>query len=290
MLKKISSFSSYEFYIKVKNKLLEEFEHNGDTFVEGRKGSEYEIYFKNNTFQRVLVVFSVDGLSVMDGKPASEKSKGYVIDAWKEVRIPGWRVNDSKVAKFQFQPQGASANSTYVELLLADGFDVDKENQGVIGLMVFEENNKIFYNNSIGISCQNYPYLYDSGSRRISYPDHASYFAGVVGGGVTSGFTTNQMGQMNMSINSATATTLAGALPVLPTFNENGMGTGWGDSKKFETTNTSFDMKDNPSWIAVINYDTIHGLRKKGVIKDKQAQSKAFPNYKSDGCYVPTQR
>ena len=53
-------FSSYEFAVHVNDKANTEYPHQGETYIEGRKGSKYELFFKNNTYEEVLVVFSVE--------------------------------------------------------------------------------------------------------------------------------------------------------------------------------------------------------------------------------------
>lgn len=82
---------------------------------------------------------SVDGLSVMDGKPAGRKSGGYVVGPHQTLDISGWRIDDNTVAEFGFGLQNQSQNKTYVEELKAMGVDVSTKNQGVVGFMVLEE-------------------------------------------------------------------------------------------------------------------------------------------------------
>jgi hypothetical protein len=68
------------------------------------------------------------------------------------------------------------------------------------------------------------------------------------------------------------------------------LGTAWGNEQTFNTVSTHFNKAgSNPNWIAVINYDTIQGLRKRGVPVDdtRKAEAKAFPGHNPDGCYIP---
>src|SRR5882672_1936234 len=97
-----------ELTILVNDKPVFEYPHQGQTFVEGRAGSEYEIEVCNRTPQKVEAIISVDGLSVIDGKPAGYNSQGYLVPSRTSVRIPGWVLNSQKVAKFAFSGMNAS--------------------------------------------------------------------------------------------------------------------------------------------------------------------------------------
>jgi len=115
--------------VLVHGKPIREFPHNGETWVEGRKDSEYSLRVRNNTSKRVEVVMTVDGLSIMDGQPGDFNTRGYAIDAFQTVVIPGWRRSDDNVAKFVF----AAVEESYAEKTGQAG------NIGVIGCAVFEE-------------------------------------------------------------------------------------------------------------------------------------------------------
>ena len=52
--------------------------------------------------RRVEAVVSVDGLDAVDGKPASVGKRGYMIPAFGDVTIDGWRTSLSTVAAFRF--------------------------------------------------------------------------------------------------------------------------------------------------------------------------------------------
>ena len=49
---------------------------DGKRYVVGRKNARYSISVKNNSRARLEVVLSVDGLDVVDGKPASVRKRG----------------------------------------------------------------------------------------------------------------------------------------------------------------------------------------------------------------------
>ena len=284
----LNNTKKYEFSVKIKNKPLIEYETNGDTFIEGRKGSEYELYFKNNSYKRVLVLFSVDGLSVMDGKTASDKSKGYIVEAYKDLTVPGWTINSNKVAKFQFQPQNDHSNTTYVELLQEEGFKVDITNQGILGCMVFEEKyvapKYVYdfppYQYPYPYPYEYYPYQYYPYQRANQFVYNCDTITSSYSGRSSS---CDTIGPMAMNQADSVFNCFREAKP-------QALGTKFGDDAKFETVTKSFEKEENPSWIGILNYDTIQGLRKRGIFVIKSNHAKAFPDYNELGCHIPHKR
>lgn len=122
---------SYEVNILVNGSRCKQYQHNGLTYVEAKKGSEYTIEIKNNTWQRILAVCSVDGLDILNGKPALESNPGYVIDGYSSGKFDGFRVSDSQVAKFLFDYKGSS--------YAASKEDGSERNVGVIGVRIYTE-------------------------------------------------------------------------------------------------------------------------------------------------------
>ena len=121
--------NQYELRILIKGRPVAEYAHtDGYTYVEGRGGSEYELELVNHSYERILMIPSVDGLSVLNGKP--DWSDGYVVNASSSIRVPGWRRDNTKVAAFEF----ADARDSYTSRV-GNG----TSNVGVIGLMVHRE-------------------------------------------------------------------------------------------------------------------------------------------------------
>jgi len=121
--------SNYETQILVNGQPVKEFAHKSKFFIEGRKDTEFEIKIKNNGFKRILAVPTVDGLSVLDGKPADYDSSGYIINGYDAYTIKGWRISNKEVAKFIF----CDKNKSYAAKSKENG------NQGVIGVAIFKE-------------------------------------------------------------------------------------------------------------------------------------------------------
>jgi hypothetical protein len=122
---------SYEVNILVNGSRCKQYSHNGKLFIEAKKGSEYSIEIKNNTWQRILAVCSVDGLDILNGKKAEENGNGYVINGNGSLKADGFRVSNEKVAKFLFDYKGGS--------YAASKEDGSERNVGVIGIRLFTE-------------------------------------------------------------------------------------------------------------------------------------------------------
>lgn len=108
---------------------LPTFEHEGRTYVEGVRGERYKIRVSNPTGERVEAVVSVDGLDVLDGKPAAFERRGYIVPPYGSTRIAGFRRSQDEVAAFRF----SSVRDSYAA---RKGDDRDV---GVIGVALFEE-------------------------------------------------------------------------------------------------------------------------------------------------------
>jgi hypothetical protein len=121
----------YEVNILVNGSRCKQYSHEGKIFIESKEGSEYTIEVKNNTWQRVLTVCSVDGLDILNGKPAKETNSGYVISGYSNGKFDGFRLSDNKVAKFVFDYKNAS--------YAASKKDGSEKNVGVIGVRIFNE-------------------------------------------------------------------------------------------------------------------------------------------------------
>ncbi|MGL4401706.1 MAG: hypothetical protein ACRCXD_17735 [Luteolibacter sp.] len=100
----------------------------GRRFVAGQKDSSYSIVVKNRCKSALEIVASVDGLDVQDGKSASFKKRGYVVEPGKTLEIEGFRTSYSRVAAFKF----SSVSNSYANMRHGN-----TRNVGVIGLAVF---------------------------------------------------------------------------------------------------------------------------------------------------------
>jgi hypothetical protein len=105
-------------------------QHKGKTYLPVAKvGAEYEIRVWNHGPHRIVAIVSVDGLSVMNGQPASESHSGYIVAPYSQIHIKGWRRSLDAVAAFAF----VDREKSYANLTGRP------ENIGVIGLIAIEE-------------------------------------------------------------------------------------------------------------------------------------------------------
>jgi hypothetical protein len=105
------------------------FTQGGRRFVLGDSGERYRIRLVNPTGERVEAVVSVDGLDAVDGRPASLSKRGYIVPAYGDVVVDGWRTSLDTVASFRF----SSVHDSYA------GRTGHPRNVGVIGVAFFRE-------------------------------------------------------------------------------------------------------------------------------------------------------
>jgi hypothetical protein len=104
-------------------------EAGGRALVVGRDGGRYNLLIENRSGGRYEVVASVDGLDVVDGRPADLGKRGYILEPYQTLTIDGFRRSDDQVAAFRF---GAVADS-YAARTSGD------RNVGVVGVALFAE-------------------------------------------------------------------------------------------------------------------------------------------------------
>lgn len=101
----------------------------GRYYVQGNLNERYIIRVTNPTPSRVEAVVSVDGLDVVDGEAGDLAKRGYIVPAYGEVRIEGFRTSLADVATFRF----SSVDGSYA------GRKGKARNVGVIAVAIFEE-------------------------------------------------------------------------------------------------------------------------------------------------------
>ena len=257
------NISGIEVNILVKNRPIKQYYHDNQVFVEGRADSNYEIEVRSFHPTRIEAVISVDGLSVVDAKPAGASSRGYLIAPFGKITIPGWMVDPARAAKFAF----ASRQESYASLM-SDGIP---PNNGVIGVMVFAEKKPVYHD----------------AWRSFSPLRTADRSAGWgIGGYSQSSYSTAKCASAMplMSNTSVTAATTMAA-PSL--------GTAFGDATAFHTTNVAFERGERLTIVSIF-YDNIAGLRARGVPvhrrrKAVERQPVAFPALEAGhgGCPPP---
>jgi len=128
--------SQYSVSVLVNGKPIQELNHQGKVYVEGRKDSEYSIRIHNNDWQRVLAVVTVDGINVITGEPAKDSSDepGYVVPGWGSYNVKGFRKDLETVGGFKF----CRKSKSYCNEVGAPG------NNGVIGVQIYSEKQVVY--------------------------------------------------------------------------------------------------------------------------------------------------
>lgn len=268
--------NGFELSVEVNGRNIPEYGHKGRTYVEGRKFNKYQIRFRNSRAERVLVVPTVDGLSVVDGQPYHENSPGYIVQAYSTLTISGWRTSLSEVRAFEFSDKSGS----YA------GKTVGQQNCGVIGGRVFSERARVQYQD-IHIHHFNWPpptiYTVPNTPYTVWQTPHAyggstgdislkcsSNAAGLAGRSGPEGSAGVYMMQCSLS-NSA------------PDFN---LGTGYGAPIQDNVIQTQFD-KGICLASFEIYYSDRDGLVKDGIQVDKTPELASFPQAFGGFCKLP---
>lgn len=265
-----SSDRNVEAFVLVNGRPVTEVFHNGNTYIEGRKGSEFTLRVKNNTWGRILIVPSVDGLCTLDGEACGVDSKGFVIESQGTLDIPGWTlpleegecadpgVVNKTVGQFIFRGQGApdgSRRQTYAEAMDKGG------NQGVIGFMVFEELTYTFPGGLLKKSFVNPGW--ENGYGGTGNPVFGS--GTVVGNSVGNDTLRSEVRNVNTTLDSYSSE-VKGCADSAKAAPEASLGAGMGREVDFATTSTTFLRKTtHPKDTLVFYYDTIKNLKAKGV-------------------------
>jgi len=302
--------SNLSIEVLVKGRPVREFyHHDGNTYIEGRKNSSFELRIRNDNSNRVLVVPSVDGLSVMDGKKADSKSNGYVINGFSSLTIPGWRLDNEEVAQFFFQGKKGKGYAAQME---------EGGNEGVIGFMFFEEKALTSWTTIIVKEIEKQPYYppypwaepyrwpYDPFKPYwyTTYSNSIESGRGMSSGGTSAGtpditFSSTNAAFKNPGDSSYTFTANAAApgeencsvnvcqsiAPVVE--EEDHVSVGFGEAMDHAVSTTSFDRGDHLETFAIY-YDTRKGLEQRGIeVVNPSPRSAPNPFPGDKGCIPP---
>ncbi|HTA17832.1 MAG TPA: hypothetical protein VK989_00985, partial [Polyangia bacterium] len=99
----------YELQVLVDGVPAPAFFQGAETYVMGELGARYTLRVLNHTGRRIEAVASVDGRDVVDGRAADVRTKrGYLVPAYGQVDIDGWRLTRAQVAAFRFSTVASS--------------------------------------------------------------------------------------------------------------------------------------------------------------------------------------
>jgi len=278
----------YELEILVADKPVTKYSVEKDTYIEGRDKTSYKIKLKNNTNEEAEFVVSVDGLSIIDGKLASETSTGYIVKPYQTSIIDGWMVDHDTAAKFVF----GSKKASYSEAI-GQGTD----NVGVIAIQVFKKKYVIPSVTHVHDYWNYWPKVYPR------YPnDWFNHYSNVYDNISYSGVTTSLTGSVinthsietdyskilnnvslssaaqpfngnaqtiNCSIASSEAIQMQSSFAATSEPEPTSLGTEFGEAIDFKTHTVSFERNSNvPEFVYVLYYGDSKDLKKLGVTLD----------------------
>jgi hypothetical protein len=265
--------NNFEINVIVRDKAIREYSHENKVFVEGRKGSNFELEFINSGHNKVLIVPSVDGLNTLDGTVATIYSKGYIVPSLNKLRIPGWTLDANSIAKFVFSDKNDSYANT--------ASPTKTKNIGVLGFLVFAE--KITYTNHM-----NYYQPWPTPTP-LSYPLTYPLYRNI-------NISTSLYG--NQSINSASATNSANSASTnsasatnsiaTPKVNDEQftLGTGFGTQSTFVTHQIEFIRGDKLAELTIY-YSNKRGLNQRGIDTSRIRTNAELPSAFQTGCTPP---
>jgi hypothetical protein len=260
--------SDYQLEVLVNNKPVKEYVYDSRIFIEGKEDTQYSLRFKNNSWHRVLVVLTIDGLNVITGKPGSVNDRGYIVNPYSSEIIDGWRISDKEVAKFFF----STPNKVYASK------KGKQHNIGVIGCAVFEEKDHSFtmINNLLPlISGALMPVLW-----KPCLYDNVN----------TTWDNNNITNEEQTSCRSPQNNDISSSCFSMQEVASQDIGTGFGNLKHSEVINVRFDKQNNPSTLFVIHYNTREQLEKIGIsfVQPQYINPSPFPK-DDDYCIPPEQ-
>ncbi len=239
--------------------------HQGEYWVAGRPGANYAVDIRNRSSGRILAVISVDGVNALTGKTAAAKpDDGYVLNAYQQWAITGWRKSSSEVAAFYFAENSDSYASRTGR----------PSEVGVIGVALFREKTAP---PSPTAQVTPAPAPLPRTARRS--PSHESAGAAQDMAAPSAPVSAEASSAKSTAAN----TTASASKDTAPS-----LGTGHGAREASHTTTTQFDSASQaPAQIMRIRYDSFDKLVALGVIPRPQPVHSPNPFPASARSYVP---
>ena len=236
----------FQMEILVAGRPVTEYHHQGNLFIEGRKGSEFVIRLTNNSYDEAMAIVAVDGLNVIDGSRADHKGAGYLINPQSHIDVKGWVKDMNSFNAFYFAGKGDS---------YSERVGKGNSNNGVIGAM--------FFRPKLNLDWQTFHEAHP-----FTTSDIKSWSGGHVFGA-----------SAEISASRGIAVAAASASTGYPT---NSLGAGHGSQGSQKLSEGQFTKRDpeHPDALLAIYYDDRQGLERRGIIVDQtKVYKSAFPAY-----------
>jgi hypothetical protein len=241
---------------------LRTFYHRGQSFALGAMGQRYQVRVVNHTGGRIEAVVSVDGRDVLTGRPGDFRNqRGYLVEAYGEVVIEGFRQSLSDVAAFRFTSPSDSYSSRMGS----------PENVGIIGLAVFDER----AHEPIAMPAPVDDYAYYGDAEGAPAPSSAPATSGAAGSA--------------RADKAAPARASAEASASAPSAEVNSSGSGgerrsrigtqYGETRRSQVQEVAFERAapNSPRFVMSVRYDDRAGLVARGIVVDVARPRPAAP-------------
>ncbi|EDM75301.1 hypothetical protein PPSIR1_26026 [Plesiocystis pacifica SIR-1] len=228
------------------------FGHAGDRWAAGFEGERYNLRITNHTPKRVEIVVTVDGRDVISGRLGDYvKQRGYVLDPFDSLVVEGYRQSLDSVAAFRFSALGDSYTARMGTPVHA----------GVIGVAAFQEYELPHRRRKPLATVEGQPFPGEDAAR----PAPPSMIRGAGGR------------RKAEAKRSDAAASRGWAAPEDEAANE--LGTEYGESQFSPVEEVSFKRKrrKHPDQLLVLRYDSMDGLRARGVVEPPQPREPVRP-------------
>lgn len=245
--------------------------YGGSLYAAGQTGGRYNIRVQNNKGERVEAVVSVDGRDVVSGELGNYKTqRGYVIEAYGSVVIEGFRQSLDQVAAFRFTDIGNSYSARR-----GSGQHV-----GVIGVAVFKEDQPRWRKKEpTPIATRPYYEPYGGGGYDYREANKSAPASAPSADAASTSSSPPAPAPMGAS-RRAHASEDAGGYAEMSRPRSAQLGTEYGESTYSSVREVSFTRrhKRRPESILTIYYDSLDGLRARGVPVDPPPYYRPMPN------------
>ena len=226
------------------------FRQGRDTWLAGAEGERYNLRLQNHSPARVEVVVSVDGRDVISGRLGDyAKQRGYVLEPFGVLLIEGYRQSLDHVAAFRF----ATLEDSYAGRLGTPA------SVGVIGVAAFSEKVRTRRRKQPLAPANGDPFPGEDAAA----PPSASTVSG------------SDKARRKAQKRGSSGEAQSWAAPE----DTSQLGTAYGEQTFAPVEEVSFRRKSNkkPDQLLVVRYDSMHGLRARGIVFDEPTPPRRPP-------------
>jgi hypothetical protein len=241
--------------------------YQGAVYVAGDRGARYNIRVSNHTAGRVEAVVTVDGRDAISGELGDyRRQRGYVIEPYGDVLIEGFRQSMAHVAAFRFSD-------------VVDSYSARRgtpQHVGVIGVAVFTERKRARRRRPGPVTTAPPRRYYEP------YDDDARYGAGAEaresgrskakprGGSAPAADAADAEAPAAKSESRRRRGGYGAGEFAPPPMPQSELGTEYGETQYSSVREVRFKRRNRrkPDFMAIIHYDSVRGLRARGVPVD----------------------